>query len=212
MAEIIVRPKAFTREWFSYVWDYYKYHILISVALIVILVISTVQIITSVKYDTNINFIAESVIATEKAEEIAALCAKNSDDLNNNGRVDISFTQLNFTPQNRQNGEMLAALYSKRDAVFSSNDELVFIVDEIMRDETLEMKSTKNMFYEVSEWTKEDSLKKGSYAVSLAESNVLKNLNIDSSNLYVMIAKYDHEDGFKPQEKNAIKIANFLLK
>ncbi len=212
MAEIIVRPKKFTHEWFLYIWDYYKYHIIAVVTAVVLIASAIVQSITSVKYDTNINIVISGVLDSEKTEMLAVECAKNSDDLNGNNRVDISTTQLNFTQSNMENGEMHSAMINKLVALFSSYDEVVYIVDSYTLDRIKQMQGTETLFYPSNEWSDENTVKKGDFAVSLANSTVLKQLEIDSTDLYVMLARHGSDDELKPEEENGIKIAEFLLK
>ena len=212
MAEKVVIPKAFTKEWYEYVWDYYKYHILVGIFTIVFLTVVVTQMINTVKYDANINLITTGILAEEKEEKLAYFCSENSEDVNQNERVDVSITQLNFTQENRANQEMHTALLNKLMVLFNSNDELLFIVDEYMLDYIEGMKYTEDIFYRADEWIDEELLYKGDYAVTLDKSSVLENLGIDSSDLYILLAKMDAEDGFKNEEQNAIKIAKFLLK
>ncbi len=212
MAEKVVVPKAFTKEWYEYVWDYYKYHIMVGILTIVFLTVVVTQMINTVKYDANINLITTGILAEEKEEKLAYFCSENSEDVNQNERVDVSITQLNFTQENRANQEMHTALLNKLMVLFNSNDELLFIVDEYMLDYIEGMKYTEDIFYRADEWIDEELLYKGDYAVTLDKSSVLENLGIDSSDLYILLAKMDAEDGFKNEEQNAIKIAKFLLK
>ncbi len=211
MAEVVVKPKAFTKEWFGYVWDYYKWHIIIGIVAVALLAMTVVHLCTDIKYDTNINFISSGVITQDEADKIAKLCAENSDDLNNNHRVDISFTQLNFTEENKKNPQMYSALSEKRMALYASEDELIFIVDAAMFSEVVESKYTKGMFFEADEWAEGEYTKEGAYAVSLKSSTAFKEAGVDSSDMYILVA-VDRDEELTSKEKNAIKIANFLIK
>ena len=211
MAEVFEKPKAFTKEWFGYVWDYYKWHIIVSVAVVALLAMTAVQFFTRVKYDTSLNFIISNVIPQEKADKIAELCAQNSDDLNSNGKVDISFNQLNFTKENIEDTEMHSALINKCMTLYASEDELIFIVDAAMFSEVVESKSTKGMFFEADEWAEGEYTQEGAYAVSLKNSSAFKESGVDSSDMYILVA-VNRDEGIQANEKNAIKIANFLIK
>ena len=212
MAEIFEKPKAFTKEWFSYVWEYYKWYIICGIVAIVLAVFTYNDIKNTVKYDTNINFVATGVITSEKADIIAAKCAENSEDLNDNGRVDISFTQLNFTEENRNNSEMNYALTNKLMALFATQEELIFITDSYMLGQLEKMNGESDIFINASEWAADDMITDGNLAVSLAESTVLREVGIDSSDMYVVLARADYEDGLNAEEINARKIAEFLIK
>lgn len=212
MAEVVVIPKAFTKEWFGYVWDYYRYHILIGAAAIILAVFIIFQTVTAVKYDTNINFVAASVLEEDDAEKLADICEKNSNDINENGKVDIAVNQINFTKENEKSVEITMGLQEKLMALLNSPDEIVFIVDSKMLNTFEKMKYTEDIFYENSLLTDEEALKTGKYAVSLKESTGFKNIGIDGSDLYVLIARMDYDDSFTKEEENGIKIAQFLIK
>ena len=212
MAENFVIPKAFTREWYEYVWDYYKFHIIAVAAAIILIASVIITVVTTVRYDTKINIVISGTIEAEKTDMLAIKCAEISKDLNENGRVDIGVNQLNFTEENMESGEIHSALVNKLLALFSSNEELIYITDSYTIERIKQMKNTDSVFYPSNEWADETYDKKGDFGVSLKESAILKELNIDGSDLYVMIAKSDTEPGFKPEEENAIKIAKFLLK
>ncbi len=212
MAEIIIKPKAFTKEWFGYVWDYYKSHILIGIAVVIFTVSLIVQSLTEIKYDTSINFVATTTLLSETAQKITIACAENSDDLNKNGRVDVGLNQLDFTEANRQNTEMHTALLNKLAALFVAHDEPLFIVDSYMLNEITKMEYSADIFHKADEWADLDSHIEGNYAVSLAESEILRSINLDSSDLFVLVGRCDEEEGFNPKEENAVKIAKFLLK
>ncbi len=212
MAEKVTKPEKFTKEWYGYIWDYYKAHILIGIGAVIFITVLAVNMLTSIKFDTNINFVAKTSLSAEKSEQLANECSLNSDDLNENGRVDIAINQLNFTEENMQNSEMHQALLNKLMVLLNSADELLFIVDEQMLPQVAGTQYSQDIFYKVTEWNSEQLALDNEYAMPLSNSTVLKELGIDGTDLYVLVAKTDHESGFKPEEENAIKIAEFLLK
>ncbi len=212
MAEQFMLPKAFTKEWYKYIWDYYKWYIIVGIFAIILAAITIVQSCTAIKYDTMINFVASVTISQEEADNLAQKCAENSDDLNNNKKVNIGFNQLNFAEENRKNIEMHSALLEKLQILYSSQDELIFIVDGYMLDYMLSLPDTADVFYKATEWYDGVADKKGDLAVSLRDSTVMKECRVNSSNLYIMIARMNYEEEMTPEEENAIKIANFLIK
>jgi len=212
MAEKIIKPKKFTKEWYGYIWDYYKAHILIGIGALIFISILAFNMLTSVKFDTNINFVATTVLSAEKSEQLSKACSLNSDDLNENGRVDIAINQLNFTKENKENSEMNQALLEKLMVLLNSTDELLFVVDEQMLPQVALTQYSADIFYKVSEWNGEQIKTDNEYAMSLCDSTILKELGIDGTDLYVLVAKTDADAGFKPEEENAIKIAKFLSK
>ncbi len=212
MAEKITKPNKFTKEWYGYIWDYYKVHILGGIAAVIFLIVLINSMLNTVKYDTNINYITTDVLTTEKADELALMCSANSDDLNGNGRVDVAINQLNFTAENKENGEMYQALLNNMYALLNSTDELLFVADKEMLSQLTGTKYSADIFYKTTEWLDNAQSEENEYAAPLKKSAVLNELGIDADDLYVLVAKTDSDDGFKPEEENAIKIAKFLLK
>ena len=212
MAEKKTKLKKFTKEWYQYIWDYYKAHILVSIAVVLLAAFLIADMADNIKYDMNVNYIATDVIPQETSEKLSLMCAENSEDLNKNGKVDIAINQLNFTEDNMASGEMYKGMLDKLMILFNSTDELVFVVDKEMLPRFVEIKYTQDIFYKASEWFGETELSEDGYSVSLKESTALNELGLNTENLYVLVAKTDDEDGFKPEEENAISIAKFLLK
>ncbi len=213
MAEKIVLPKAFTKEWFSYVWDYYKYHILIGIAVIVLAVYTVIEISTDVKYDANINYVSTDTITQESADYITDACKEICFDLDGNEEVNISLSQLNFTEENAKDASMYSALMNKLMATFATEEEYIYIVDEKMMANIINTQSTEGLFLPINKWAGTKSAD-DVYGISLANSSILKKIGIDASDKYIMIREcYNTKDeGLQLKQENAINISKFLIK
>ncbi len=213
MAEKFVLPKAFTKEWFSYVWDYYKYHILIGIAAVVLAVYTIVEISTAVRYDTNINFISSNVIEQEDADNIAGACEVICSDLDGNNEANISFSQLNFTEEATRDATLHSALINKLMATFATEDEYIYIMDKKMMDDIINMESTEGLFVPINQWAGTKSAD-DIFGMPLTNSSVLKSVGVDVSDKYIMIREcYNTEDeSLMAAQENAINIAKFLIK
>ena len=213
MAEQFVIPKAFTKEWFSYVWDYYKYHILGAVAALLLIIYTIFEISTTVRYDTNINYIATNIVSQENEEKICDICEKGSKDINDNGKVDVSFSQINFTQEAKLDGNMYSALMNKMMAMFSTEEELVYIMDKAMMDSVVAMESTEGLFLPASEWSGAES-GETEFGVSLENSEVFKEAGVDTTDMYVLVRATFNTENEELLEcsENAISLAKFLVK
>lgn len=211
MAEKIVLPKAFTKEWFSYVWDYYKWHIIICLAVIGLTAFTIYETANTVKYDTNINFIATSVILQEDAEKISDACEEVSLDLDGNGETNISFSQINFTQETTKDANVYTSLISMMMGTFAVEEEYIYIVDEKMMNEIVNMDSTEDLFIPAKKWAGSED---GEYGVSLKNSTVLNENGVDVTDLYIMIRECfnSKDDSLMEKQENAINIAKFLVK
>ena len=47
-------PPKFTKKWWEYFWDYYKWHVIITVVAVLIASVTIVQCATRPKYDMNV--------------------------------------------------------------------------------------------------------------------------------------------------------------
>ena len=213
MAEQFTLPKTFSKEWLSYVWDYYKYHILVGVVVIILAVITIVEISTVVKFDTNINFVSTSVITQENADKITDACEMAGMDIDKNDEVSISFSQLNFTEENLRDPSLYSTMMNKLMATFATEEEYIYIMDEKMMNDIISMESTEGLFVPRKVWeTTNDT--ENVYGASLKNSSILQENGIDSSDMFIMIRECynDNDKELKIKQENAIKIAKFLVK
>lgn len=213
MAENFVIPKAFTKEWFGYVWDYYKYHIIVGIIAVVVIIFTVTEITGKIKYDANINYVSTDVIEIETSEKIAGDCAEIALDTNENDRVDISFTQLNFTEENTKDANLYIALNNRLMSTFMVEDEFIYIMDEKMMNEVLSLEATQGVFLFASDWA--DGITDGEvYGASLKDSTFLKKYGINTEKLYILVRiNYKSDDkSLVARHENAKKIANFILK
>lgn len=221
MAERIDKPKKMTRDWFRYIWDYYKVHILCVAAVAVLIVITAVEVLNTVHYDVNLNYIATNVLSSSVSENLSAKAEEHIADTNGDGEKHVSVTQINFTDEAMQDGNQILALENKLMAVFASDEEMLFILDEYMLRDVLEISATEGIFIPVEEWANseiaEDRLYNyggGVYAVSLEESAILNEMGIDSSDMYVVVKmNYSPEDeALQKNYENCVTLANALVK
>lgn len=220
MAEKIDKPKKFTKMWFHYIWDYYKVHMLVGAAVAVLLAVTLVELLTAVRYDVNINYVATNVLSYDTSERMANDLAEQIHDSNGDGERHISVVQLNFTDESMQNASQYVALENKLLSILASEDEMFFIMDEVMLQDVLEMDATEGIFVPVSDWC--ESLPANellyeyegeAYAVSLKNSAFFREMGIDASNMYVMVKmNYNPEDeDLQNCYDNCIFLANVLV-
>ncbi len=221
MAEIIHKPKRFSKEWFSYVWDYYKVHIICVLVGLFLLFITYNDYKNTVRYDLDVQFIAGGVIPSEIAEEIARKSEIFIRDIDENGEKNVSFNQLNFTLDAIADGNTAMTLENKLASVLASEDQMFYIFDTMMLNDVVNMNAAEGIFLPVETYfTTEDTnisffeCDGVNCAVSLKDSTILRELNIDASDLYVAVRmNYDEADeDLKKRHENAVLLANALAK
>lgn len=221
MAEQFDKPKRFTKDWFGYVWHYYKVHVACVVIAIALIVITVIEMIHTVHYDANINVISTNVVAMDAATKFSDTAKAHVMDLNEDGEVHVSFAQLAFTSDAMQDGNQLMALENKLMTLFADQDEMLFIFDEMMLKDVLSMSATEGIFLPVDEWCETDISDDKVYmfqnapcAVKLTDSALLLEAGIDATDMYVAVRmNYDQEDeDLNKILKNCILLANALVK
>ncbi len=59
-------PPRFTKQWWDYVWYYYKWHIIITVIAVIIAAVTMVQCATRTKYDMNVIYAGHKSYSEEE--------------------------------------------------------------------------------------------------------------------------------------------------
>ncbi len=221
MAEVFEKPKRFTREWWAYIWHYYKVHFFVVLAIIFLAIVTIVEMTNTVKYDATIHYIGKSMFAQETADRIAEKACEASDDIDGDGKQNLFFSQLNFTPEALQDGGQAMALENKWLTTLASERGMLYIFDASLLEKTMHASVTEGAFVPVSQWCTEQVLPErllemqgDFYAVSLEESAIMKELGIDAKDMYLalrMNLKLD-EKKLQVYYENCVKIANFLVK
>ena len=221
MAEVFEKPKKFTKEWFSYVWEYYKVHIIAGIYAFLLLLITLVEISNRVYFEVNLNIISIEGVKTEYAEAIASKAEKFVEDANDDGEKHVALTQISFTNEVMQDMNQLTAAQNKLMTLFASNEEMLFLFDEAMLNDVLSMDSTEGIFVPVDKWCSEKLNKDrcfafadGIYAVNLKKSAILKQLGINGENLYLCVRmNYEPEDELlNKRYENCVAVANALVR
>jgi len=217
MAEKIVKPKQFTKEWYRYVWDYYKIHIICAVIAAILAVVTVFDVLNKVDYDLNMHYIARSVLSSDVSERLASVSSTCIEDINGDEKKVAFLSQLNFTDEAMMDGNQIMALENKLLSVLATDEEMLYLFDKVMLQDILSMPATEGVFVPVSAWCKEEmpeELCYGDYAVNLSHSAVFGEMGVDSSDLYVVVRM-----NYKPEEaelrqryENSISFANMLVR
>lgn len=221
MAERIDKPKKFSHDWFHYIWDYYKIHIFAAAAVAVLIAITVIEVMNTVDYDVNINYVASGVLSFDVSENLEKQTAEQIDDSNGDGEKHVSVTQLNFTSEAIQDSNQIMALENKLVSLLASEDEMLFMLDETMLKKVLNMSAAEGVFVPVSEWASvefsEDVLYDydgDAYAINLKDSAMFRNMGVDASEIYVVVKMNYEPDDDELQKKfeNCVLLANSMIK
>ena len=87
-------PPKFTKAWWGYFWDYYKWHVIITVAAVVIAAVTIVQCANRPKYDMNVIYAGHMNYSDEEIEKMQNLLSEYIEDIDGNGKKSIFYFPL----------------------------------------------------------------------------------------------------------------------
>lgn len=211
-------PPKYTAKWWQYIWDYYKWHIIITVVALLVASVTIVQCATRPKYDMNVVYAGHKNYTEREAEDIENLVAQYITDIDGNGENSVLFQPLVFMDSNGS-AEYDYAVQTKLDMTFLDDCSFIYLMDKEQAQIYLQRDSIQDSFEDVSKWAGETSAEvlkaeNGTgYAVSLADSALFKEKNIYCDDLYIMVSRNykDDEANIKAHE-DSLNAAAMLIK
>lgn len=214
------KPKRFTKKWWQYFWDYYKWHTIAIVFVIVCVVVTVVEVKTQEKYDGSLVTVGRVVLTDELSDKLEENIEEAIDDIDQNGEKSILVEQLTFSDDDAD-VQYSSAMKMKYDLKLQTDESFAFIMDKTQLERSLASPDTDGCFATVTEWleesVEEDDIfmyDKKPYAVNLKNSKLLKDMGLNGESVYAVLRynyKPDKEE-LKLQFENAKKILNALSK
>lgn len=203
-------PPRFTKQWWDYVWYYYKWHITITVLAIIIASVTMVQCATRTRYDMTVVYAGHMNYSDDEIIRLQELLSEHITDIDENGEKNVMFMPLMFA-DNPGSEEYDYAMQTKLDLSFTDDYTFIYLMDKSEAELYLQRESIADTFENTdlyAENTDAEILRASDgtgYAVSLRNSALLKNNNIYCEDLYILIAKNNDDN-----EKRAISHGDAL--
>ena len=211
-------PPKFTKAWWGYFWDYYKWHVIITVAAVVIAAVTIVQCANRPKYDMNVIYAGHMNYSDEEIEKMQNLLSEYIEDIDGNGKKSIFFQPLMFS-DGAGNEEYDYAIQTKLDFTFTDDYTFVYLMDEVEAKLYIQRKSNADTFENVNKYAADTSAEVlrsedgTGYAVSLKDSALLKENGIYCDDLYLLVRVNNENDEKNTQSyEDALRIAQELVK
>ena len=210
-------PPRFTKKWWEYFWDYYKWHTVTVICIIAAIVLTVVQIKNREEYDLNILVGTYSHMTTESVESLTNELEEKINDVDANGESNIMLLYNGFSDsvdQTEYDSVMKArfSLYLQEDTSF------IFIVDEQGSQLLLDIDYCDEMYVPSSELVSNtDGGLKGAdgvvYGIPLKNSTLLKKHKINGENLYLILRKNFKDDTLNAKAfDESLKLVEELIK
>lgn len=210
-------PPKFTKKWWEYFWDYYKWHTITVICVIAAIVITVVQVKNREKYDLNILVGTYSHMTTESIESLTNELEEKTNDVDDNGESNIMLLYNGFS-DNVDQTEYNSAMEARFSLYLQEDRSFIFIVDEQGSQLLLDIDYCDEMYVPSSELTSdtEDGLKGSDgvvYGTPLKNSTLLKKHKINGENLYLILRKNFKDDTLNAKAfDESLKLVEELIK
>ena len=199
------KPKRFTKEWWEYFWDYYKWHT-IGTVVVLIMVLSTIhECANRIHYDLQLDYISETPMSMQAQESLVTLMQNNIDDVTQNGKTEAFVTYLDMGKHN--DPQYVQAMSTKYAVEMGSSESFVFLVSKDYADQLIE----GEILVEASKWCNAPSYR--GYCINLSDCKLLKDIGVNTDDLYVCILEMrdDVSEDKLSEQENGIKFARLLI-
>ena len=213
-------PKKFTKAWWEYFWEYYKWHT-ITIAFIIFMISSfAYSKLTATKYDLYMSYVAPGMISDDVKASMTELLAPVTDEITDNEQKDISYDMYSIDASKEPDpaeAEMESAVTMKLMAELQAGYSYLFIIS----------KGNLESFYGLTDCLEDTSVYAGdnenvfrdqtgkACAISLKDNPKLSALGFNNPDLYLAVRSLyerdkDNEKNVKLYE-NSLKIAEFIV-
>ncbi len=217
MAEIYgEKPKKFSKKWFEYIWNYYKWFIIAAVAVIVLACITVYQIRKTPEYDITLTVAGDYLYGDEEVMKIEELINGICDDINGDGKVTSDVYQLTYIGD-----EAVDSAYDTRFTLqLQEKDMLLYLMDKERFDRIIAQSFGDELFTPLSEWYDGNAEAENiyysegkAYGVKVSSGQIFSENGINDGDLYIAVRKnYRSPEKTQDLYENCKKIANILCK
>lgn len=197
-------PKRFTKAWWDYCAYYYKWHVIITLAAVIIAAVTIVQCATRTRYDMTVVYAGHKNYSEEEISCMQEVLSEYITDIDENGEKNVMLMPLMFV-DNPGSEEYDYAIQTKLDMSFTDKYTYVYLMDRQEAELYLNRENIADTFEDVTAFVPNAFSEVlyapdgTGYAVSLSDSTLMKNNDIYCDDLFVLVAKSNNTD-----EKSAL--------
>lgn len=214
-----VIPPKFTKAWWGYFWEYYKWHVIGGLFVIICVVTTAVQCATREKYDITVTYAGNLPFDTETQDKIEEALSPFVDDIDKDGKQSVFFQSLTISGAKGQE-QYDMAIMTKLDLEFQNDCSNIFLHSPDQLDRMLSRDYVGDSYVPVDEWgvdVGDREIKTGSdgvgYAVNVSDSKLFKDLGLTLNDTYIVLkGNYKDDDKNKAGYESALKIIAEILK
>ncbi len=200
-----------TKQKIEYIKDYYKWHIIIALLIVIAIVCTVVHFATKEEYDIRLFYAGEAYIGSDYADAVYSLSDFGTD-ITGDGEVKLLFDQFCYGGLN--DPQYLNTMTATLENMLAKEEDVCLVLaDESLAGMILAMSGKYVMQADL--WavdSEDDYLVVSGFpgAVSLKNSAYLKEKGFPVENLYIMLLEEEYKDA--SAFENAKKVALELIK
>ncbi len=219
MADTFEKPEKFTKEWYKYIWYYYKWHIIATVFVVVSLSFFIYGKITATKPDLRIAMAGNIVIQPENEDKFQLMLDESVKDINRDGKTKVFRPMFYIYYGSTQTGaDYQLAMGQKLSIELMSQDTFLFVFDKELAGHYTNLPDAA--FLKTEKWAEnisEELLYKDeygrAYGVCLKESAMLKEAGIDGRDMYLFIrCIINHEENRDALYNESLRMAKEIIR
>lgn len=219
-------PKKFTKEWWEWLWEYYKLHICVTLVVLFATGLTIYQVKTKIHYDLYITYMGTSMPIEGQTSAIEDEWNSILPDVNGNGKTEVFFQTMTDLGENAssvlggQSVEYTAAIETKKTVELQMGESFVFIISKHQMDTWYAHGLTDDVFVPSDVWLSNKDVEKAPDAaancfVKLPEGNPLeKNGFAADEELYIAVRSIrdnEDEDEVKKIQQAAFTAADYAV-
>ncbi|MCI8622521.1 MAG: hypothetical protein HFG26_02520 [Provencibacterium sp.] len=147
----IEKPKFGTQKWFENYWYHYKWHTIVGLFLLVMVVTMVHDLVVKEKYDAEMMITGRVYTDYTFAERLALLLEQYAEDYDGNGEINVSVSS-NLFPSDEVQAEMFMAAQTRLMAELSDGLSMVLFLDDYTFD-MIERSSDGSFFADLSAYS-----------------------------------------------------------
>lgn len=187
-------PPKFSREWWGYFWDYYKWHVIITVFALICVIVTVAQCASREKYDMHIIYAGNMAFTEEDDLKMEETVLPFVADADGNGEAALNFLPMTISGASGQE-QYEYALLTKLDLSLQDDATFIYLFDKSILNNMINRKYVENIFVPVSDWGAEiadgmDIIKNEAgtaYAVDLTNSSFLNEKGVYCKDVYAVL-------------------------
>ncbi len=215
-------PEKFTKAWWGYYWEYYRWYVIIPLVIIVAVGLTIYAKVNETKYDTTLTYAANNFIIEEKEEDLTASLSKLCEDVDGNGEKSLFLSQIWIDNNAEQEDiEYARVMATKLQLSFAVDEKYIYIMDKDAAELYVGELEEECPYAPLETWAKNIpenaqlfSAHGKNYGICLSDNKLLEGYGMDLSDHYLFIRYYPRKDQLKKQIKGyegAITLANKIL-